>query len=177
MGGIRTCWSENCKQVSGSPQATDVAGRPTPAACEGEAIESTPPRRGQGTMMASIQLALSDGAKAEALRTVLSRSTGSPAVCVEQPDLESACAVVVDLAHLGRLPAPLSHPQRVVLIARSDEECLQSAWDLGVSSVVSESDPLDTVVLAILAVCLRAGPAKGQGAELTSLRVPRESRA
>jgi hypothetical protein len=128
-------------------------------------------------MMASIQLALSDTAKAEALRTVLSRSAGSPVVCVEQPEPETACAVVVDLAHLGRLPVPLTHPERVVLLARSDEECLQSAWDLGVSSVVSESDPLNTVVLAILAVCLRAGPSKEPAADQMDMKVPGESRA
>lgn len=129
--------------------------------------------------MGSIQLALSDAAKAEALCSVLNRSAGAPAVCVEQPDPASACAVVVDLAHLGRLPLPLSHPERVILVAPNDEQNLQNAWDLGVSSVVGELDPLNTVVLAILAVCLRCGAAKGQipAEEVADLHVPRESRA
>lgn len=110
--------------------------------------------------MGSIQLALSDTVKAEALRSVLSRSSKAPVVCVERPDPESACAVVVDPEHLQRLPVPLAHPERIVMVAPGDEEILQSAWDLGVNSVVHEQDPVNTVVLAILAVCLHAGPAK-----------------
>ncbi|MCL4796780.1 MAG: hypothetical protein KJZ84_19605 [Bryobacteraceae bacterium] len=112
--------------------------------------------------MGSIQLALSDTAKAEALRTVLARSTQIPVQCVQRPELESACAVVVDPAHLGLLPVPLSHPQRVVLVAQGDEESLREAWELGVGSVVNEGDPVNTVVLAVLAVCLRARPNREQ---------------
>ncbi len=115
--------------------------------------------------MGLIQLALSDTAKAEALRTVLARSTQTPVQCVERPDLEGACAVVVDPAHLGLLPVPLSHPHRVVLVApRSGEESLREAWELGVGSVVNEHDSVDTVVLAVLAVCLRTGPGREQPA-------------
>lgn len=115
-------------------------------------------------MMGSIQLALSDTVKAEALRTVLARSARVPVRCVERPEPESACAVVVDPAHLGRLGVPLSHPERVVLVTRGDEQSLREAWDLGVGSVVNEQDPVNTVVLAILAVCLRAGPNEGRPA-------------
>ena len=110
--------------------------------------------------MGSIQLALSDTAKAETLRGILARSAQREAVCVETPDLESACVVVVDQAHLGSLPLPLSRPERVVLLAASDPESLKGAWDAGVSSVVSEQDSINTVVLAILAVCLRTGAAR-----------------
>lgn len=110
----------------------------------------------------SIQLALSDAAKAEALRTILARSAQARVECVERPEPDAACAVVVDPAHLHRLPVPLRRPERVVLVSPGDEESLQRAWDLGVSSVVNEQDALNTVVLAILSVCLRTGAAKEQ---------------
>lgn len=118
----------------------------------------------------SIQLALSDAAKAEALRTILARSAQAQVECVERPEPESACAVVVDPAHLHRLPVPLRRPERVILVGPGDEESLQRAWDLGVSSVVNEQDPLNTVVLAILSVCLRTGVVKEQAAADTAAR-------
>lgn len=115
----------------------------------------------EGTLpMGSIQLALTDTAKAEALRGVLARSAEREVVCTDQPDLNSACVVVVDQAHFSLLPKPISKPDCVILLAASDHDSLKSAWDAGVSSVVSEQDSLNTVVLAILAVCLRTGPAK-----------------
>jgi hypothetical protein len=110
--------------------------------------------------MGSIQLAISDTAKAESLRGVLARSAQREVVCTDTPDLESACVVVVDQAHFDALPQPLSKPDRVVLLASSDPESLKTAWDAGVSSVVGEQDSLNTVVLAILAVCLRSGAAR-----------------
>lgn len=129
--------------------------------------------------MGSIQLALSDTAKAEALRSVLARSAKAPVVCVDQPDPALACAVVVDPEHLARLPVPLAHPERIVMVAPGDEELLQAAWDLGVNSVVNEQDSVNTVVLAILAVCLHAGPAKERAPAQDPLdpQIPRASEA
>jgi hypothetical protein len=129
--------------------------------------------------MGSIQLALSDAVKAEALRSVLSRSAKAAVLCVERPDPETACAVVVDPEHLRLLPAPLAHPERIVMVAPGDEEILQAAWDLGVNSVVNEQDPVNTVVLAILAVCLHTGPAKDRTPAQDPLDppVPRASEA
>lgn len=110
--------------------------------------------------MGPIQLALSDAAKAEALKGVLARSAQRDVVCVEIPDLASACVVVVDQAHLGGLPQPLPQPEKIVLLAANDPDSLKEAWDAGVSSVVSDQDSLNTLVLAILAVCLRTGAAR-----------------
>ena len=74
----------------------------------------------EGTIqMGSIQLALSDAAKAEALRGVLARSAQREVVCMDRPDLDSACVVVVDQAHFSVLPLPLSKPDRVILLASS----------------------------------------------------------
>ena len=61
--------------------------------------------------MSCIQLALSDAAKADILRNLLSRSTQLQVRCVEQPRLEEACVIVVDPAHLRLLPNPLPFPE------------------------------------------------------------------
>jgi hypothetical protein len=86
--------------------------------------------------MGCIQLALTDKTKADALRSVLARSAQVEVVCLEAPDLDRACVVVVDREHLEMLPAPLASPEKVVLIARNDPAALKWAWDAGVSSVV-----------------------------------------
>lgn len=104
--------------------------------------------------MAAIQLALTDALKADALSALLRRSTQWEVECTDRPDPEQACVVVVDPGSWGWLPTPMRHPERVVLIARSEPGQLQQAWEAGVNSVVSEEDPLNTVVLAILSACL-----------------------
>jgi hypothetical protein len=115
--------------------------------------------------MGSIQVALSDAAKANALRVLLARTTQIPVLCAESPDCDSACAVVIDAARFAALPRPLKHPDRIVLITTNEPERLKDAWDAGVQSVLSEQDPLNTVVLAVLATCLRSGAARcGQDA-------------
>jgi hypothetical protein len=109
--------------------------------------------------MGCIQLALSDSGKADQLRGLLVRTTQMQVQCVESPCLEAACVVVVDPSHLRMLPAPLTYPERVVLITQKDTTHLKDAWEAGVNSVVSDLDPPNTVVLAILSACLRSGNA------------------
>lgn len=109
--------------------------------------------------MSCIQLALSNTAKSDLLRSLLCRSTQLPVRCVESPCFEEACVVVVDPPHLRMLPSPLAFPERVVLITQNDANHLRDAWEAGVNSVVSEQDPPNTVVLAILSACLRSGSA------------------
>ncbi|MBI5280190.1 MAG: hypothetical protein HY858_00810 [Candidatus Solibacter usitatus] len=109
--------------------------------------------------MGNIQVALSDVAKADALRALLARSTPVPVVCVDSPDYEGACVVVLDGERFGESAGCLPHPERVVLITRNDAGHLKEAWEAGVSSVLSDQDPLNTVVLAVLAACLRSGAA------------------
>jgi hypothetical protein len=105
----------------------------------------------------SIQLALSDPAKAASLKALLARGSQLEVRSVDTPDLDQACVVVVDAEHLGRLRTPLLHPDRVVLITRGDPGLLKEAWEAGINSVVSDQDSVDTVVLAVLSACLRAG--------------------
>jgi hypothetical protein len=62
----------------------------------------------------------------------------------------------VDEAGFERLPLPLSHPERLVLISRPHPELLGRAWDAGIVSVVSPDDSLPTILLAIMATALRA---------------------
>ena len=110
--------------------------------------------------MGFIQLSMSDPARCEALRTLLARSTHVPVSSVESPDFEHACVIVMDADRFSQLPTPLSRPEAIVLITRNDPRHLREAWEAGVNSVLSEQDPLNTVVLAVLATCLRSGSAK-----------------
>lgn len=111
-------------------------------------------------LMCTIQLALSDSAKADALSRMLARSTHIPVLCVETPDFGTACVVVMDGQRFEREPLAALHADRVVLITRNDEGHLRAAWDAGVNSVLSDQDPLNTVVLAVLSTCLRASTVK-----------------
>jgi hypothetical protein len=115
--------------------------------------------------MASIQISLSDGTRAEALRSLLERSTQTPVFLTARPDLESACVAVVDEETFQQLPRPVEHADRIVLITRNDAVHLKEAWEAGVHSVLSEQDPLNTVVLAVLATCLRSGTRKPRPAD------------
>lgn len=121
--------------------------------------------RSEVTAMGSIQVSLSDANRAEALCALLERSTQTPVVRTEKPDLENACAVVLDIESFHRLPQPVEHAERIVLIAGNDALHLKEAWEAGVHSVLSEQDPLNTVVLAVLATCLRSGSRKPKPAE------------
>jgi hypothetical protein len=66
--------------------------------------------------------------------------------------------MVLDEQAFARLPLPLSNPGQIVLIAHKDRQASQflaQAWEAGIVSVVSEEDPLSTVLLAIMAAALR----------------------
>ncbi|MBI4892970.1 MAG: hypothetical protein HY821_20265 [Acidobacteria bacterium] len=110
--------------------------------------------------MESIQIALSDAAKSDTLRVLLARSTHVPVYCVECPDCVEACVVVMDSERFECLSRPLINADRIVLITRSEPQNLKKAWEAGVNSVLSEQDSLNTVVLAVLATCLRSGTAR-----------------
>jgi len=105
--------------------------------------------------MRTLQLSIDDRAAAAALREAVLRSGPWQVELVETPDLSHDSVVVVDEAGLDRLPLPLVGPERIVLIARKDAD-LSHAWDAGVVSVVSTSDAVPTVLLAVMAAALRA---------------------
>jgi hypothetical protein len=109
-------------------------------------------------MMQSIQMSIANGPYASAVREALSRSCAWHVEAVERPDLSSPGVMVLDEQAFARLPLPLCNPGRVVLIAHKELQAapfLEQAWEAGIVSVVSEEDPLSTVLLAIMAAALR----------------------
>ena len=102
-----------------------------------------------------VQIALNDGAHAEALREALLRSGPWQVAAVRDPDPAHRGVLVVDEDTLDRLPLPLSNPRQIVLITCKDSRHLSRAWDAGIISVVSADDAPNTVILAIMAAALR----------------------
>jgi hypothetical protein len=106
--------------------------------------------------MDTIQLAIADTGYATALRESLKRDAAWSVVSVDLPDPRVHGVIVVDAQVLDRLPGKIANPERVVLISRNDPSELARAWEAGIVSVVSASDPLSTAMLAIMAARLQA---------------------
>jgi hypothetical protein len=106
-------------------------------------------------MMQTVQLAIADEIYAAALREALSHSCAWHVEAVGRPDPSRQCVMVLDQAALELLPRPLGNPERIVLITQRDAHLMAEAWDAGIVSVVSEQDPISTVLLAIMAAGLR----------------------
>jgi hypothetical protein len=107
-------------------------------------------------MMQTVQLSIADNRYAASVREALARSCACHIESVKTPDLSHEGVLVLDETAFARLPLPLANPERVVLITRKDPQALAEAWDAGIVSVVSDTDPLSTVLLAIMATALRA---------------------
>ena len=103
----------------------------------------------------TVQVSIADGAYAAAIREAVSRSCAWHVESVERPGFSQGCVMVLDRFAFARLALPLSNPQAIVLVAPKDPPLLAQAWEAGIVSVVSEEDPLDTVLLAIMAAALR----------------------
>lgn len=109
-------------------------------------------------MMQTVQLSIADGHYATTVREALSRSCAWHIEAVDRPDFSCHGVMVLDEQAFARLPLPLSNPERVVLITHEepqDPQFLALAWEAGIVSVVSAEDPLNTVLLAIMAAALR----------------------
>jgi hypothetical protein len=107
-------------------------------------------------MMQTVQLAISDGVFSAAVREALSRSCAWHVESVDRPDPSQNCVLVLCGQAFERLSLPLTNPERVVLITRKDtHEMMAQAWEAGIVSVVSADDPINTVLLAIMAAALR----------------------
>jgi len=106
--------------------------------------------------MDTIQVAITDATYAASLRELLVRNGSWEVVCVDRPDPGRGGVMVLDSDHLEMLPQPLPNPERVVLVARNDSSDMTRAWEAGVNSVITDKDPLNTAVLAIMAARLRA---------------------
>jgi hypothetical protein len=108
-------------------------------------------------MMPTVQLAIADGVYAHAVREGLARTCACAVETVAQPDPARPGVLVLDEGAFEKLCLPVSNPERVVLITRRDPRLLEQAWEAGIVSVVSDEDPLNTVMLAIMAASLRVG--------------------
>lgn len=106
-------------------------------------------------MLQTVQLAIADGMYAAALRDALCHTCAWHVESVGQPDFSRPCVMVLDQIAFARLPMPLTNPERIVLITHRDSPLMGEAWEAGIVSVVSEQDPISTVLLAILAAGLR----------------------
>jgi hypothetical protein len=106
-------------------------------------------------MMQTVQLSITDGEYAAAVHEALCHSCAWHVESVERPDPSRQCVLVLDQPALERLPLPLANPERIVLIVHKDPQLLAQAWEAGIVSVVSAEDPINTVLLAIMAAGLR----------------------
>ena len=112
-------------------------------------------------MRQTVQLAIGDGRYAAAVREALSHSCAWHVESVDQPDPSRSCVMVLDQNAFERLPLPLSNPERIVLVSHKDPRLMAEAWEAGIVSVVSDDDPINTVLLAIMAAGLRVDRVHG----------------
>ena len=110
----------------------------------------------------TVQLSIADGAYSAAIREAVSRGCAWHVESVDRPDFSRCCVMVLDRFAFARLPLPLSNPQAIVLVTPKDPQLLALAWEAGIVSVVSDEDPLDTVLLAIMAAALRVAKSCAQ---------------
>jgi len=105
--------------------------------------------------MRTIQIAVADRGFVAELSRKLKQSGAGDVVCVDVPDVDTGGVLLMDVDALRSVPLPLANPERVVLIAPEGAGELDRAFDAGIKSVVSTRDPLDTVLLALMAAELR----------------------
>jgi hypothetical protein len=106
-------------------------------------------------MMQTVQLSIADDAYAGAVREALARSCAWQVKSVDHPDPSTKDVMVLDQRALESLPLPLENPERIVLVTHKEPALLSEAWEAGIVSVVSAEEPIDTVLLAIMAAGLR----------------------
>jgi hypothetical protein len=82
--------------------------------------------------------------------TALLKREGCDVARPGAPDFAGPGVIVADRRALDRYPDLLDNPERVVLIAPNDPNLLSVLWQHNMRSVVFESDPPSTVILAIL---------------------------
>jgi hypothetical protein len=105
-------------------------------------------------MPQTIQLVLSNAVFAKKLKQLLADNGNMPISIRETPTFSKG-VIVLDDTVLGTLESPPDFPDRVVLITRNDPAILSHAWDLGIRSVVYNTDPAGTLLLAIMSAWLR----------------------
>ena len=99
--------------------------------------------------MSMVQLLVQKESYAKDLSALLSRE-GRDVLRVAVPDFSRDGVIVADRRALERYPALLDHPEQVILIAPNDSNFLSVLWQHNMRSVVFETDPPGTALLAIL---------------------------
>src|SRR6478672_10089147 len=105
-------------------------------------------------MPQTIQLVLSNAVFAKKLKQLLADNGNMPISIREAPTFSKG-VIVLDDKLLASLESPPDFPDRVVLITRNDPAILSHAWDLGIRSVVYNTDSPGTLLLAIMSAWLR----------------------
>jgi len=111
--------------------------------------------------MRTIQIAVAGAGFAASLSSLLLQSGAGDVVCVDVPDAGKAGVLVLDNRALERVARPLPRPECVVLIAPEQGRALDCAFAAGIKSVVSRRDPLDVILLAVLAASLNVPGSTG----------------
>jgi hypothetical protein len=114
--------------------------------------------------MQTVQLSIADPVYGAAVREALAHSCAWHVEPVVTPDPSVHGVMVLDWAAFVKLPLPLYNPERVVLIGPQEPRVLAEAWDAGIVSVVSQGDPIDTVLMAIMAAALRVDKSHSRSA-------------
>ena len=109
----------------------------------------------QGFSMQTIQLVLTDANYAKKLKALLCENGNWQVAIKDTPVFHKGGVVVLDERVLLALQSPPDYPDRVVLITRNEPSILAHAWDLGIRSVVFQSDTPSTMLLAIMSAYLR----------------------
>lgn len=105
------------------------------------------------SVMQKIKISVSDSALSARIEEALHRSTVWQVLRFNQPAGLSDILVLDDQA-FDQGSSSIPNPQRVVFIS-SNPENIAKAWGLGIESVVSDADPISTMLLAIMAAGLR----------------------
>jgi hypothetical protein len=111
--------------------------------------------------MPCIQLLLPETDYVNRLQKLLCSEGGCQCRRVAQPDWSTTGPIVADRSAVERFPELLQHPDRLVPVTTKDPAYQAQLWEHGVRSVVFDTDPPSTVMLAILGAELRGESAKG----------------
>src|ERR1035437_3004659 len=84
---------------------------------------------------------------------------------VDDVAFDSVCDAAADpegiAFHAAAFVFSTHGPERIVLITHQDDQLMAEAWEAGIVSVVSQQDPISTVLLAIMAAGLRVDKPHG----------------
>jgi hypothetical protein len=89
------------------------------------------------------------------LKQLLADNGNWPVTIKDVPSFHKGGVVVLDDTVLASLAGAPDYPDRVVLVTRNEPDILSHAWDLGIRSVVFNTDSSGTTLLAIMSAYLR----------------------